>query len=77
MQCDKSATTKHDKGDMVLLPGQEWSIPQKHTPSCYGNNLSYNPLIEQTSLIGTLLTDAKDTEIGSIMPKFSYKEMSG
>lgn len=78
MQCNKSASsTKHDKGDMVLLPGQEWSIPQKHTPSCYGNNLSYNPLIEQTSLIGTLLTDAKDTEIGSIMPKFSYKEMSG
>jgi len=77
MQCDKSATTKHDKGDMVLLPGQEWSIPQKHTPSCYGNNLSYNPLIEQSSLIGTLLTDAKDTEIGSIMPKFTYKEMSG
>jgi hypothetical protein len=59
---------------MVLLPGQEWSVPQKHPPVCYGNKGNYNPTIEQTALIGTLLGDAKDTEIGSIMPKFSYKE---
>ena len=70
---NKSFAKYHDE-DMVLIPGQQWSVPQIHTPSCYGNKLAYNPMIDQTSLIGTLLTDAKDTEIGSIMPKFTYKE---
>lgn len=70
---NKSFAQYHDD-DMVLIPGQEWSVPQKHTPSCYGRDSAYNPMIEQTALIGTLLNDAKDTQIGSIMPKFTYKE---
>ena len=73
--CERNKTFSqyHDE-DMVLIPGQEWSVPQKHPPSCYGRDSAYNPMIEQTALIGTLLNDAKDTQIGSIMPKFTYKE---
>lgn len=43
--------------DMVLLPGQEWTVPQRHPPVCLGNLSNYNPRIEQTALIGTLLED--------------------
>ncbi len=73
--CERNKTfSKYHYEDMVLVPGQEWTIPQKHPPVCYGSKGNYNPRIEQTALIGTLLGDAKDTEIGSIMPKFTYKE---
>lgn len=73
--CQRNKTfSKYHHENMVLLPGQEWSVPQKHPPVCYGNKGNYSPLVDQTALIGTLLGDAKDTEIGSIMPKFSYKE---
>jgi len=73
--CERNKTfSKYHYEDMVLVPGQEWTIPQKHPPVCYGSKGNYNPQIEQTALIGTLLGDAKDTEIGSIMPKFTYKE---
>jgi hypothetical protein len=70
---NKSFSQFHDD-DMVLIPSQEWTVPQKHTPPCYGNKSAYNPLVEQTALIGTLLKDSKDTQIGSIMPKFTFKE---
>lgn len=73
--CERNKTfSKYHYEDMVLVPGQEWTIPQKHPPVCYGSKGKYQPRIEQTALIGTLLDDAKDTEIGSIMPKFTYKE---
>ena len=73
--CQRNKTfSKYHHENMVLLPGQEWSVPQKHPPVCYGSKGNYSPLIDQTALIGTLLGEAKDTEIGSIMPKFSYKE---
>lgn len=73
--CERNKTfSKYHYEDMVLVPGQEWTIPQKHPPVCYGSKGNYQPRIEQTALIGTLLGDAKDTEIGSIMPKFTYKE---
>ena len=32
------------------------------------------PMMTQSSLIGTLLTDAAETEVGSILPKFRYAE---
>jgi hypothetical protein len=73
--CERNKTfSKYHYEDMVLVPGQEWSIPQKHPPVCYGSKGNYNPLVDQTALIGTLLSESKDTEIGSIMPKFTYKE---
>lgn len=73
--CERNKTfSKYHYEDMVLVPGQEWSIPQKHPPVCYGSKGNYNPLVDQTALIGTLLSESKDTKIGSIMPKFTYKE---
>lgn len=73
--CQRNNTySKYHDEDMVVLPGQEWTIPQKHTPVCSGRTTGYNPLVEQTSLIGTLISDAKDTQVGSIMPKFVYRE---
>lgn len=55
--------------DMVLDPSLKWSIPQRHPPVCVGGKNSYQPVIEQTALIGTLLENALDTKVGSILPK--------
>ena len=71
--CSKSTYINADD-NLVLLPGLQWQVPQRRQPVCYGNNSQYNPLTDQTSLIGTLLTDASGTQVGSIMPKFTYKE---
>lgn len=60
--------------DLTILPGQQWSVPQRHPPVCTGSKGNYSPLTDQTALIGTLLKDASDTEVGSIMPKFVYQE---
>lgn len=54
--------------DMVLDPSQKWSVPQKHPPVCVGSKNDYQPTVEQTALIGTLLADAKSTQVGSILP---------
>lgn len=55
--------------DMVLDPSLKWSVPQRHPPVCVGGKNTYQPVVDQTSLIGTLLEEAKDTEVGSILPK--------
>lgn len=47
--------SKYHYDDMVLIPGQEWSVPQSRPPVCLGSTNNYNPSVEQTSLIGTLL----------------------
>ena len=60
--------------DMVLLPDQKWTIPHKRPPVCTSQKCSFTPLYEQSSLIGTLLSDATDTSVGSIMPSFKFKE---
>ena len=60
---------------MVLLPDQKWSVPQERPEVCrMSGEFSYKPSIEQTALIGTLLEDAKDTRVGTIMPSFEFKE---
>jgi hypothetical protein len=43
--------------DMVLLKDQSWSVPQRHPPVCVGGDTNFNPLMTQSSLIGTLLDD--------------------
>jgi hypothetical protein len=58
--------------DLVLNPEFKWSVPQTRPPVCYGRQDEYNPQMTQTALIGTLLEDAKDTQVGSIMPKFKF-----
>lgn len=71
---ERSNKSKHYE-DLVLLPNQEWSVPQKHPPVCTSKKCNIKPMIDQTALIGTLLDDADDTQVGSIMPKFVYKEL--
>jgi hypothetical protein len=60
--------------DLVLYPEFKWSVPLKRPPVCYTKGNYYQPLIDQTALIGTLLTDANTTQVGSILPNFDYKE---
>lgn len=43
--------------DMVLLKDQSWTVPQQHPPVCLGSSTQFNPLMTQSSLIGTLLED--------------------
>jgi hypothetical protein len=63
--------------NMVLYPEFKWAIPERRPPVCYGNKNNYNPLMTQTALIGTPLNEAKDTEVGSIMPKFKFETIDG
>lgn len=65
------------KGHMVLRPEYQWSVPQSRAPVC--NTLNQKPLVQPLMtnselLLGTSLDDAQDTEVGSIMPKFEFKE---
>ena len=57
-----------------LIPTMEWSVPQERPPVCVGANYTANPLIDQSSLLGTLLEDSRDTSVGSILPRFTYTE---
>jgi len=54
--------------NMVLDPSLEWSVPQKYPPVCVGGANDYKPIVDQTALIGTLLEDAKHTNVGSVLP---------
>ena len=60
--------------NMVLLPDQTWNVPNKRPPICTSQKCDTTPLYSQSALIGTLLDEAKDTKIGSIMPKFRFTE---
>lgn len=78
-RCIDKDTTRinmtHHK-DMVLRPEYEWSVPQKRTPVCttFGQKPLVQPVMLNSSLmLGTPLEDAKDTQVGSIMPKFEYQ----
>lgn len=62
--------------DMVLLEGAEWSVPQERPPICYQPTCVASPMMDQTALLGTLLGEANETQVGSILPKFSYKEVT-
>ena len=65
------------KGDMVLREDQSWTVPYRPPPVC--TTLGQKPLVQPVMtdsklLLGTTLTDASNTQTGSIMPKFEYKE---
>ena len=53
--------------DMVLDPSLKWKLPQRHPPVCVGGKNDFKPLMDQTALIGTLLPDAKNTKVGSVV----------
>lgn len=55
--------------DLVLDPSLKWTIPTQHPPICVGNKKQYKPIADQTALIGTLLEDANETTVGSILPE--------
>lgn len=67
----------HDYDDMVLRHDQLWKMPERRPPVCKMDSkkkCSVNPVEVQSALIGTLLNDASDTSVGSILPKFHFKE---
>lgn len=67
----------HEYDDMVLRHDQMWKMPERRPPVCKMNSKKkcpVNPIEIQSSLLGTLLEDSKNTKVGSILPKFSYKE---
>lgn len=61
-----------------LHPGHEWAVPIKKLRKCTNScaKCFINPHDIQNELSGTWLDDAKNTEIGSILPKFVYKEFT-
>lgn len=63
------------RGDMVLLPEMAWSVPMPRAPVCttFGQKPLVQPLYENSKLLlGTPIDE--DTSVGTIMPKFQYKE---
>ena len=56
--------------NMTLDPSLRWSVPQKRPPVCVGGKNDYQPITDQSSLIGTLLQDAipSDSIIGKGNP---------
>lgn len=74
----KEVAIKPHYGDMVLRPEFAWSVPQQRPPVCttLGKPALVQPIYLDSSLSmnGTLLGEAQDTGVGSIMPKFRYKE---
>lgn len=68
--CQRNRKYMNADEDMVLFPEFKWSVPQAYPPVCTGGKAQFNPSVSQTALIGTLLPDAQDTSVGSILPVF-------
>lgn len=66
------------KHDMVLIPEFAWSVPQERPQVCttLGQKQLVQPVFTNSSLLlGTPVGEAaQETQVGSIMPKFEYKE---
>ena len=77
---DQYKTGSKQEGDLLLLQREytgNWTVPETHPPLCTpcGKKCKVNPMTDQTALIGTLLDDARDTQVGSIMPKFVFQNL--
>ena len=70
--CELSKSYSNVNDDLKLLPGQEWSVPQKRTPVCTSQNCEINNSLSQSALIGTLLNEVEFNS--KILPSFSYEE---
>jgi hypothetical protein len=70
-KCLQSSYTD-DSNWSLLIPKRLWQTEPSR--SCSGAQYSVNALADQSALIGTLLPDAENTSVGSIMPTFSYTE---
>lgn len=67
------------EGDMVLRPEFSWAVPQKQPPVCTmpGQPAPVQPvLVDSKLMLGTPLCEANQTQVGSIMPKFEFKQES-
>lgn len=76
---DETMRTGTHEGDMVLRPEFAWSVPQKQPPVCTspGQPSVVQPVLVNSELmLGTPLCDANQTQVGSIMPKFEFKQES-
>jgi len=73
---DKTKHYLNADDNLVLRPEMRWEVPMRRPPVCYATeHIDYRPSVEQTALLGTLLDDAQRTTVGSIMPKFEYKQL--
>jgi hypothetical protein len=68
--CQRNRKYMNADENMVLFPEFKWSVPQAHPPVCMGGKAEFKPSVSQTALIGTLLPEAQDTSVGSILPVF-------
>jgi hypothetical protein len=68
--CTRNKKYMNADDNMVLFPEYKWSVPERRPPVCSGRTETVSPLMDQTALIGTLLPQAKDTKVGSILPVF-------
>lgn len=75
---DQEISIRTHEGDMVLRPEFAWSVPQHRPPVCttLGQPSPVQPVHLNSSLAAnaTPLSEAANTSVGSIMPKFRYKE---
>lgn len=71
--CERNKRFGDKDEDLVLDPTQKWSVPQVRAPVCEGGGNDYQPMSDQTSLIGTLLNNAYKTSVGSILPLYPKK----
>ena len=71
--CEMSDTYANVDSNNLLLPNQQWSVPQKHPPVCGDQNCTVNESLTQTGLIGTLLDDVANNS--KLLPSFEYKEV--
>lgn len=56
--CNRNNYYLNANDDMVLFPEFKWSVPQPRAPVCVDTKPNnYQPSVEQTALIGTLLSD--------------------
>ena len=72
--CSRNSYFLNADDNMVLYPEFKWSVPERRPPVCTGGTSQVSPMIDQSSLIGTLLEDADNTKVGSIMKPFIYVE---
>lgn len=79
--CKRNSYFLNADENMVLFPEFKWEVPQKRTPLCTGSCSSVEPItihqsIAHSPLTGTPLEEAENTKVGSMLPRFVYKEIS-
>jgi hypothetical protein len=74
-RCEMSSKYTNADNFGKLFPEYEWMVPQPRAPVCATSApCTVNAQVSQSALIGTLLSDAGQTQVGSIMPRFVYEE---